>query len=204
MQYFLKRSLRFLKRSIWWYAHKNLFKRLGKKSYIYNPLNITPNCINCGKNVSIYKHCRIQGIYRYNSKSFCPEIIIEDNVSIQQNLHLTCGNLIKIGENTAIAANVTITDIHHPYEDIFTPIERQDIVVKAVKIGRNCKIYNNAVILPGCEIGDHVTIAANSVVTKNILNYSVAVGAPAKIVKRYNFDTHQWAMTNSDGSFINT
>ncbi len=204
MQYFLKRSLRFLKRSIWWYSHKNLFKRLGEKSYIYNPLNITPSCIDCGKNVSIYKHCRIQGIYRYNSKSFSPEIIIEDNVSIQQNLHLTCGNLIKIGENTAIAANVTITDIHHPYEDIFTPIERQDIVVKAVKIGRNCKIYNNAVILPGCEIGDHVTIAANSVVTKNILDYSVAVGAPAKIVKRYNFDTHQWTKTNSDGSFINT
>ena len=65
-----------------------------------------------------------------------PSIVFKENVSVEQNLHLTCAKSIVIGANTAIAANVTITDIHHPYLDINTPIERQDILVNPVSIGK--------------------------------------------------------------------
>jgi len=145
-----------------------------------------------GRNVFLGHHARIEGIKQYNSAEFNPKIILADNVSVQQNLHLTCANRIEIGENTAIAANVTITDIHHPYDDVETAIERQDIIVKEVIIGADSKIYNNAVILPGVHIGKHVTIGANSVVTQDIPDYSVAVGAPAKVIKKYNFESNQW------------
>lgn len=115
---------------------------------------------------------------------------------------MTCAESIEIGENTAIAANVTITDIHHPYNDIATPIERQDLVVKPVKIGRDCKIYNNAVILPGTVIGNHVSVGANSVVSGVIPDYSVVVGAPAIIVKRYDYLSKTWRKTNKEGDFV--
>ena len=137
-------------------------------------------------------HARIEGVKQYNGMSFCPQIEIGDNVSIEQNLHLTCANRISIGKNTAIAANVTITDIHHPYSDVNLPIERQDIKVKEVIIGEECKIYNNVVLLPGVHIGKHVTIGANSVVNKDIPDYSVVVGIPAKVVKRYDLNNRKW------------
>ena len=155
-----------------------------------------------GENVLIWYHGRVEGVSRYNCVSFRPRIILHDRVRIQQNLHMTCAESIEIGENTAIAANVTITDIHHPYNDIATPIERQDLVVKPVKIGRDCKIYNNAVILPGTVIGNHVSVGANSVVSGVIPDYSVVVGAPAIIVKRYDYLSKTWRKTNKEGDFV--
>jgi acetyltransferase-like isoleucine patch superfamily enzyme len=72
------------------------------------------------------------------------------------------------------------------------PIEKQDISASDVYIDSDSKIYCNVVILPGTKIGRHVTIGANSVVSGLIPDFSVAVGAPAKIVKQYNFETKQW------------
>ena len=195
--------LRKFKEKTWYFLNRFRFKSIQKNSFINSPLKITPFCISLGENVRIFKNCRIEGVVKYNKINFNPHIQIENNVSIQQNLHLTCANSIVIGGNTAIASNVTITDIHHQYENIKIPIESQDILVQQVKIGENCKIYNNAVILPGCKIGNHVTVGANSVVAIEIPDYSVVVGSPAKIVKRYNFKTKLWDKTNPDGTFLN-
>lgn len=153
---------------------------------------ITPRYISIDKNVYIEKNCRIEAVCSYNNVSFHPSIVFEEGASAQQNLHLTCASQITIGKNTAIASNVSITDIHHPYDDINTPIEKQNIVTKPVHIGPDCKIYNNAVILPGVHIGKHCTIGANSVVTRDIPDYCVAVGAPARVIKQYNFESKQW------------
>ena len=165
---------------------------LGKKSKVRKPILITPKYISIGDNVNIFSNCRIQGIRKYNNKLFSPEITFDDNTSVQQNLHLTCAKRIYIGKNTAIASNVTITDIHHPYEDINIAIERQNIKVKEVEIGDDCKIYNNSVILPGTRIGKHCTIGANSVVSGKFPDFCVIVGSPARIVKKYNFEKRIW------------
>ncbi|HBS85005.1 MAG: hypothetical protein A2W91_07200 [Bacteroidetes bacterium GWF2_38_335] len=196
MKYNIKKIYGYLNRLLWRFIYKSRFKSLGKNSYFYKPILFTPFCIDCGNNVKIFKSSRIQGVKKYNDNFFSPIIIFENNVTIQQNLHLTCANSIVIGENTAIASNVTITDIHHPYENINIPIERQDIEVKEVIIGKNCKIYNNVVILPGVHIGNHVTIGANSVVNKDLPDFCVAAGAPSKIIRQYNFDTATWEKTN--------
>ena len=172
--------------------HKPVFRRYHITDIIKSPIILTPDCISLGDHVYIGYHARIEGVKQYNGMSFCPQIEIGDNVSIEQNLHLTCANRISIGKNTAIAANVTITDIHHPYSDVNLPIERQDIKVKEVIIGEECKIYNNVVLLPGVHIGKHVTIGANSVVNKDIPDYSVVVGIPAKVVKRYDLNNRKW------------
>lgn len=174
------------------------FKKCKPHSQIIKPFKVTYKCISMG-NARVINNARIEGVFKYNKKTFSPEIIIEDGVSIQQNLHLTCANKIIIGKNTAIAANVTITDIHHPYTDVSMPIERQDIEVKEVVIGCDCKIYNGAVILPGVHIGKHVSIGANAVVNKDIPDYCVVVGAPARIIKRYNFEIKQWMETDKNG-----
>ena len=66
------------------------------------------------------------------------------------------------------------------------------IKVNPVRIKSGSKVYNNVVILPGVTIRRNVTIGANSVVTKSIPDYSVAVGSPARIVKYYNKQTEKW------------
>lgn len=159
---------------------------------IKRPLIFTNKRIVIGKRSIIGYHARIEEVLVHNNKEFKPIINIGENVRIEQNLHLTCANYISIGNNTSISANVTITDIHHTYLNPDIPIEDQDIEVKKVIIGKNCKIYNNAVILPGVIVGDNVTVGANSVVSNNIPSFSVAVGSPAKVVKMYNMENKLW------------
>lgn len=127
---------------------------------------------------------------------------MKKGVHIQQNLHLTCAEYVEIGENTAIAANVTITDINHPYTNVDIPIERNDIEVSPVIIGSDCKLYNNCVVLPGTRIGKHVTVGANTVVSGVIPDFCVVVGCPGTIVKRYDSRNTKWRRTNKDGTFV--
>lgn len=191
-----------LARIVYYLLNKPFYAEYHLSDFVIKPISITQKSVKLGKHVLIYYHARINGVRQYNDVKYSPEIILESGVRVQQNLHLTCAESVIIGENTAIAANVTITDIHHPYTDINVPIELQNIEVHPVKIGRDCKIYNNVVILPGTLIGDHVTIGANSVVNGTIPDYCVAVGAPAKIIKRYDFLSKTWKKTNVTGDFI--
>lgn len=178
--------------SCWYYFNKLYYKKLGRNSHVHKQLKISRKNLECGNNVWIWKNGRIEGVLEYNNETYSPRIVFGDNVTIEQNFHLTCAEEIIIDKNTSVAANVTITDIHHVYEDINVPIELQNIKVSPVYIGEDCKIYNNAVILPGTKIGKHCTIGANSVVSGKYPDYCVIVGSPAKIVKQYNFLTKQW------------
>lgn len=176
--------------------------KIGKNSTILKPIFITPGSITIGDNVFIAWSARIEGVTQHQSKYFNPKIIFNDGVTVQQNLHLTCAESVEIGKNTSIAANVTITDIHHPYDDINLPIEQQRIVVDPVCIGDDCKIYNNTIIMQGTKIGKHCTVGGNSVVSGTFGDYCVIVGAPAKIIKRYSFEKNEWLKTDAKGEFI--
>jgi len=159
---------------------------------VIRPIIYSVRYISLGRNVFIRNGARVQAVTCHNNRSYTPLISIGADVNIEQNLHLTCANKIVIEKNTAIAANVTITDIDHPYTDVNISVERHNLVVKEVVIGENSKIYNNAVILPGVHIGKHCVVGANSVVTKDVPDFCVVVGAPARIVKQYNCALKAW------------
>lgn len=173
------------------------------KFAIINPIHFTPQHFILGKDVFIGDHGRLEGVCQYAAQRFNPIIRIGDNVSIEQNLHLTCANEIIIGRNTAIASNVSITDINHQYEDVQLPPEKQPIETLRVSIGEDCKIYNNAVLLPGTELGKHTIVGANAVVLgKKYPDYCVIVGTPAKVIKRYSFEKLAWCKTDENGNFL--
>ncbi len=181
-----------MKRFLRYPLYKLLFGHYCFNDDVESFKHITKKYVYLGEKVYIGYNARIQGVSRFNNVCFNPKIEFGRGASVQQNGHITCANNIRIGENTAIGAGVTITDIHHPYDDVNLPIEHQDIIVQSVIIGDECKIYNNAVILPGVTIGKHCTIGANSVVNKDIPDYSVAVGCPVRIIKHFDFDLKQW------------
>ena len=80
----------------------------------------------------------------------------------------------------------------HGYEDIETPIKKQPIVQKKeVYIGDGSWLGENVCVI-GASIGKHCVIGANSVVTKDIPDYSIAVGSPAKVIKQFDFKENKW------------
>ncbi len=91
---------------------------------------------------------------------------------------------IEIGDDVWTGHHIYITDQNHGFTDPHVPISRQVQPERPVRIGDGSWIGNGAVILPGADIGRHVVIGANSVVSGRIPDYSVAVGAPARVVKR--------------------
>lgn len=182
---------------------KSKFKEYHWSNSVVSMKMIKPQYVSLGEYVRIGDNARIEGIASWNDITFNPLISIGAYTSIQQDVHITCARKVQIGANTAIAARVTITDINHPYNDISLPIDKQDIEVDEVVIGDECKIYNGVVILPGVHIGKHCVIGANSVVNDNIPDYSVAVGMPARIIKRYDFEIQKWRKTGKEGAFIN-
>ncbi len=99
---------------------------------------------------------------------------------------------VKIGENSICAQNCFISGESHIFQDASKDFLRQGVETKRVVIGKNVWIGSNAAILLGVKIGDNSIIGAGSTVVEDIPPYSVAVGNPARVIKRYNFETRKW------------
>lgn len=169
------------------------YKKYGFGSRVYKQIILQGRKgIEIGRNVRILKNGRLSLIRSYLGEKFDPQLIIGDDSEIHQNCHITCAEKITLGKSVILVSNVTVTDIIHPYEDIYTPINKTKLITRPVVIGDQTYIYNNSVILPGSIIGKHCIIGANSLVNSNIPDYSVAVGNPAKIIKRFSLDLGRW------------
>lgn len=182
--------------------YKMMFKSIGAKSTIKSPLFLTPEFITLGSGVHIWNDARIEGVSSYAKDTFSPHIILEDGVTIQQRCHITAANTLKIGKGTTILFDVMITNIDHEYEDLSLPVGDQPLIIKETKIGENCFIGSGAKIQAGTILGKHCVVGTNAVVRGIFPDYSVIVGVPARIVKRYDEVSGIWKRTDKDGNFI--
>lgn len=103
---------------------------------------------------------------------------------------------IDIGDDVFTGTNVYITDQNHTYEDLEEPIGRQLPVEAAVSIGRGSWLGSGVVVLPGSQIGEHVVVAANSVVRGVVPDRCVVAGVPARVVRRHDPDSGWSAKTS--------
>jgi acetyltransferase-like isoleucine patch superfamily enzyme len=167
--------------------------RIGRYSVIVPPLRYHNLCkIQIGKNVLVQSYCWLQVVDEGNKGKY-PHIVIKDHAKIGMNTTITAAEKIVIEEYVLLGRNVHIADHGHEFADITVPIVSQGIRnVMPVRIGAESWIGANAAILPGAQIGRHCVIGANAVVNSVIPDYSVAVGAPAKIIKQYNSATARW------------
>ena len=92
---------------------------------------------------------------------------------------------IEIGDDVWTGHHVYITDQNHGYTDVSLPISKQSMPERAVKIGDGSWLGHGTIVLPGVTIGRHVVVGANSVVTGDLPDFSVAVGSPARVVRRH-------------------
>lgn len=106
---------------------------------------------------------------------------------------------VKIGKNVLTGPHVFIADYNHEYRNPHKPIMYQgnSFIPKSngepnLVIDDGTWIGTNVVIVGNIRIGKNCVIGANSVVTKDIPDYSVAVGSPCRIVKQYDFNLKIW------------
>jgi acetyltransferase-like isoleucine patch superfamily enzyme len=99
---------------------------------------------------------------------------------------------VTIGNDVMLAQNIVLSGLNHGYEDITIVPHKQPVTKKKITIEDEVWIGANVVIVAGVTVGKHAVIAAGSIVTKDIPPYSVAVGNPARVIKKYNNQTGNW------------
>lgn len=163
----------------------------GWKSIIINPLRLDgKKRIFIGNNVIVNYKTWLASTPETGYKKGL--LILEDGCRIGNFNHIYATHSVVLHKNVLTADKVYISDNTHRYEDIYEAIYKQPIEQKgAVEIGEGSWLGESVCVI-GAKIGVHCIIGANSVVTKDIPDYCVAVGVPAKIIKRFDFKCKKW------------
>ena len=131
-----------------------------------------------------------------------PRLVISDGCVLGHFNEIYSTSDIVLERHVLTADRVYISDNLHGYSNPDIPIIQQPILQnRKVLIGEGSWLGVNVCVL-GASIGKHCVIGANSVVNHDIPDYCVAVGVPARIVKRYDPNTKQWRKTDKIGNFI--
>lgn len=105
------------------------------------------------------------------------QVKIADKVFIGNNFAATTYGGLEIGEGAMIATGCTIATANHDYRD-FNIVQGKTVVIK-----KGAWICSKVTIVPGVTIGEGAVVAAGSVVTKDVPDYAVVAGNPAKLIK---------------------
>lgn len=162
--------------------------------------------IDIGRRLTTGVGCRLEAFSEDGKK----KMFFGSDVQLNDYVHINAMCRVEIGNNVLIASHVYISDNSHGiYKGTLkdsrpdVPPIKRDYYIKPVSIGNNSWICEGVLILPGVKIGIGCILGAHSVVNKNIPDYSIAVGNPAYIIKRYDFTRNGWFKTDSQGNFLN-
>lgn len=157
--------------------------------------------IDLGKGLTTGKGCRIEAF----SEDDRIVLSFGKNVQINDYVHISAMRSVVIGDGVLMAGKIYISDNSHGfYKEGFSqsspeekPIERAYFVAP-VSVEDNVWIGEGVVVMPGVSIGKGCIVGANSVVTKSIPPYSMAVGNPARVIKRFNPETSCWERVKAE------
>ena len=112
-----------------------------------------------------------------------PVVSIGDRVLIGRGSGIVGHLSIVIEDDVWTGHHVYITDQNHGYADVDRPISLQTQPERPVRIGAGSWLGHGTIVLPGVTIGRHVAVGAQSVVTKDLPDFCVAVGNPARVIR---------------------
>lgn len=156
--------------------------------------------LHVGKNFRSGRHLWLEAVIEYNGQHFHPTLIIKDNVSLSDFNHIGAVNYVEIGNHVLFGSKCYVTDHNHGIysgdneqsDPDIPPSQRLLTHDKKVIIEDNVWIGDNVTVLPGVTIGKGAIIGSNAVVSKSIPPYSIAVGIPAHVIKKWNPVCKQW------------
>ncbi len=113
---------------------------------------------------------------------------IGEGVFLNRNVMVAAHSLVEIGAHCMLANGCFVSDAGHRFDDPEKPITWQGFESKGpTRIGENCWLGANVVVTSGVTIGERCVIGAGSVVTRDIEAFSIAAGAPAKVIRRIEY-----------------
>lgn len=153
--------------------------------------------IDFGKSLTTGVGCRFDcfpGITSYSKK-----LVFGSNVQLNDYVHIVAMDSVKIGNNVLMASHIFISDNSHgsykgdenDTNPHIPPIQREYLTAP-ISIGDNTWIGEGVIIMPGVTIGEGCVIGAHSVVSKSIPDFSIAIGSPAKVIKKFDFTDNRW------------
>lgn len=151
--------------------------------------------IEIGKGFIAGFNCRIETYAKEDKKV----LFIGKNVQINDFVHITAMENVTIGDNVLMASKIYISDCSHgsysgnsmDSNPNSIPSERP-LFSKPITIEDNVWLGEFVSVLPGVSIGKGTIVGANSVVSKSLPPYVIAVGTPAKPIKKFNFEINKW------------
>lgn len=153
---------------------------------------VNPGAMELGDSVSIWHHARIEAI-RSPENAEVIRLKIGEGTAIQPYVHIGAAHQVTLGKHVMIASNVYISDHDHDLSDPMDPASTNSRLLTApVHIGDYTWLGEKVTVLKGVTIGERSVIGAGSVVTRDIPPMSIAVGMPAKVIRRYDTDAGRW------------
>lgn len=143
--------------------------------------------VTIGDNFKMGKNGKIRTFSKWGDVIYHPNIIIGNNVDFEDWISIAAIDSIVIEDNVLAASFVYISDLFHGTIDResmdISPIKRPLYAKGPIHICRNVWLGEHVCVMPNVTIGEGSIVGANSVVTKDIPPYSVAVGSPAKVIR---------------------
>lgn len=168
----------FIERNVRFIVPQRIF--LGNRVYIGENVRLdacfTTSQIRIGNDVSIHEYSTL--------KAGIGKIIVHEGVTIAGFVGLGGDGGLEIGKNSIIANHVELITGNYVFDDPSIPIKRQGVRLGRIEIGEDVWLGVHTIVLPGVRIGDGAVVGAGSVVTKGIPSYSVALGNPAKVIRK--------------------
>jgi len=112
-------------------------------------------------------------------------LVIGDRCVLGRAVTLLAHEDVRIGDDVWMGPGVFVSDANHGYEELSEPIGRQFASPRAVSVGNGSWLGAGVIVLGGAVIGEHVVVGAGSVVTGVLPDRCVAVGNPARVVRRH-------------------
>lgn len=180
--------------------NRSLASRLGIRSIDVGPYSFIRglSSIQVGDNFRAGRGLWLQAIRKFRDQQFEPRIIIGENVSISDWSHIAAIHHVEVGDGALIGSNVLITDHNHgEYRGRgshpgIPPSLRPLVGGGDTVIGKNVWIGDSVVVTASARIGEGTIIGANSVVIGQIPAYAVALGSPARVIKKFDVETEEW------------
>lgn len=153
--------------------------------------------IDLGTELTTGSYCRIEAFKTGDDRK--KKIVFGERVQLNDYVHISAIDSVIIGNDVLMASHVYISDNSHGSykgndEDTspFIPPIKRPYCVASVRIGSRVWLGEGVIVMPGVTIGDGAIIGAHSIVNKDIPANTIAVGSPAKIVKKWDDDNNKW------------
>jgi len=180
--------------------YKNILGKAGKGCLIERDVRLEiPSRIFLHNRVFLGEHCWISagskdGEIRFGDDSFIAhrctltaqggKILLGEHVHVSRNTYINGNGEVEIGKDTMFGPNVVLISGDHVFDDVNVPIRLQGIARDKITIGHDVWVGANVCVMSGVTIGEGTIVGSGAVVTKDIPPYSIAVGVPAKVLRK--------------------